>query len=70
MSCTNTTLYSTHMNDITIGKEILAIVFALNKFRVYLIRFPTVVYMGHCALKYLLVERDAKTRLIHWVLLL
>ena len=31
MSCTNTTLYSTHMNDITIGKEILAIVFALNK---------------------------------------
>ena len=57
------------MNDITIGKEILAIVFALNKFRVYLIRFPT-VYMGHCALKYLLVERDAKTRLIHWVLLL
>ena len=69
MSCTNTTLI-VHINDTTIGKEILAIVFALNKFRVYLIRFGIVVYMDHCALKYLLVERDAKTRLIHWVLLL
>ena len=70
MSCANTTLYSTHMDDTTIGKEILAIVFALNKFRVYLVRFRIVVYMDHCALKYLLVKRDAKTRLIHWVLLL
>ena len=70
MSCTNTTLDSAHMNYTTIGKEIIVIVFAFNKFGVYLTRSPIVVYMDHCALKYLLVERDAKTRLIHYVLLL
>ena len=70
MSCTNTTLDSAHMNYTTIGKEIIAIVLAFNKFGVYLTRSPIVVYMDNCALKYLLVERDAKTRLIHYVLLL
>ena len=69
VSCTNTNLDSAHMNYTTIGKEIIAIVCAFKKFRVYLIRSPIVVYMDHCALKYLLVKRDAKTRLIHQVIL-
>jgi hypothetical protein len=58
------------MNYITIEKELLAVVFALDKFRSYLMGTSIVVFTDHAALKYLLSKKDAKARLIRWILLL
>ncbi len=58
------------MNYTTIEKELLAVVFALDKFRSYLMGTSIVVFTDHAALKYLLSKKDAKARLIHWILLL
>nr|GEV69167.1 reverse transcriptase domain-containing protein [Tanacetum cinerariifolium] len=48
----------------------LAIVYAFEKFRPYLVLSKSIVYTDHSALKYLLSKKDAKPRLIRWVLLL
>ena len=48
----------------------LAVIFAFDKFRSYLLGSKVVVYTDHAALKYLLNKKDAKPRLIRWVLLL
>ena len=54
------TLNSAQMNYTTTEKELLAVVFALDKFRSYLIGVPIVVFTDHVALKYLLSKKDAK----------
>ena len=41
------TLNSAQMNDTTIEKELLAVIFALDKFRSYLISSPTIIYSDH-----------------------
>ncbi|GJV92673.1 reverse transcriptase domain-containing protein [Tanacetum coccineum] len=51
-------------------KELLAVVYAFDKFRSYLIMSKIVVYTDHSTLKYLFSKQDAKPRLIRWVLLL
>ena len=51
-------------------KELLAVVFAMDKFRSYLVGAKVIVYTDHAALKYLLTKKDAKPRLIRWILLL
>lgn len=58
------------INYSTTEKELLAIVFAINKFRSYLIGSKVIVYTDHAAIKYLLSKKDAKPRLIRWILLL
>ena len=63
-------LNDAQMNYTTTEKELLAVVFALDKFRSYLVGSPVVVYTDHSALKYLLTKPDAKARLIRWILLL
>ncbi|RDY00317.1 Retrovirus-related Pol polyprotein, partial [Mucuna pruriens] len=55
---------ATQVNYTTIEKELLAIVFALDKFRSYLLGSKIVVFSDHAALKYLLKKPDAKLRLI------
>ncbi|RDX74689.1 Retrovirus-related Pol polyprotein from transposon 17.6, partial [Mucuna pruriens] len=50
--------------------EFVAIVFALDKFRSYLLGSRIVVFSDHTALRYLLKKLDAKPRLIQWMLLL
>jgi len=50
--------------DYTTEKELLAIVFTLNKFSSYLIGSKVLIFTDHAALKYLLTEKDAKARLI------
>nr|CAN68518.1 hypothetical protein VITISV_036970 [Vitis vinifera] len=57
-------------NCTTTKKELLAVVFALDKFRAYLVGSFIVVFIDHSALKYLLTKQDAKARLIRWILLL
>ncbi|CAN6542794.1 unnamed protein product [Malus baccata var. baccata] len=64
------TLNDAQLNYATTEKEFLAVVFALDKFRSYLIGSKLIVYTDHLALKYLLSKKDAKPRLIRWVLLL
>ena len=51
-------------------KELLSIIFALDKFRSYLIGTKVFVYSDHAALRYLLTKMDSKSRLIRWILLL
>ena len=58
------------MNYTTSEKELLAVVYAFDKFRSYLIGSKVTVFTDHSALKYLFEKKDAKPRLIRWVLLL
>ena len=58
------------MNYATTEKELLAVVFAMDKFRSYLVGAKVIVYMDHAVLKYLRTKKDAKPRLIRWILLL
>jgi len=64
------TLTGDQLNYATIEKELLAVVFAIDKFRSYLVGAKIFVYTDHAALKYLLAKKDAKPRLIRWILLL
>ncbi|XP_024041540.1 uncharacterized protein LOC112098940 [Citrus clementina] len=64
------TLDSAQMNYSTTEKELLAVVFALNKFRSYLLGSKSVVFTDHAAVRYLMSKQDAKPRLIRWILLL
>jgi len=57
-------------NYTTTEKELLAIVYTLEKFRSYLIGSKVIVFTDHAAIKYLLTKSDFKTRLIRWILLL
>ncbi|CAM8991270.1 unnamed protein product [Rhodiola kirilowii] len=63
-------LDSAQMNYTTTEKELLAVVYAFEKFRPYLVATKTIVYTDHAAIKYLMAKKDAKPRLIRWVLLL
>ncbi|CAN6695193.1 unnamed protein product [Malus baccata var. baccata] len=64
------TLNDAQLNYSTTEKELLAVVFALDKFRSYLIGTKVIVFTDHAALKYLLTKKEAKPRLIRWILLL
>nr|GFC73128.1 reverse transcriptase domain-containing protein [Tanacetum cinerariifolium] len=54
----------------TTEKEMLAVVYAFEKFRPYLVLSKSIVYTDHSALKYLLSKQDAKPKLHWWFLLL
>ena len=48
----------------------LAVVYSYDKFRAYIIGSKVVVFTDHAAIRFLLEKKDAKPRLIRWVLLL
>ncbi|WZZ77549.1 hypothetical protein YC2023_098121 [Brassica napus] len=64
------TLNDAQMRYATTEKEMLAIVFAFQKFRSYLVGSKVIVYTDHVALRHLLAKKDAKPRLLRWILLL
>ncbi|GJX86071.1 reverse transcriptase domain-containing protein, partial [Tanacetum coccineum] len=64
------TMTEAESNYTTTEKEMLAVVYAFEKFRTYLIMNKSIVYTDHFALKYLFANKDAKARLLRWVLLL
>ena len=64
------TLNEAQRNYTTTEKELLAVVYALDKFCAYLIGADIIIFTDHSALKYLLTKKNAKARLIRWVLLL
>jgi hypothetical protein len=64
------TLNDAQLNYSTTEKELLVVVFALDKFRSYLLGSTIIIYSDHAALKYLFSKKDAKSHLIRWILLL
>nr|GFC45732.1 reverse transcriptase domain-containing protein [Tanacetum cinerariifolium] len=55
---------------ITTEKEMLAVVYAFEKFWSYLIMNKSIVHTDHSTLKYRFAKKDAKARMLRWVLLL
>nr|GFA65992.1 reverse transcriptase domain-containing protein [Tanacetum cinerariifolium] len=64
------TMNQAESNYTTTDKEMLAVVYAFKKFRSYLIMNKSIVYTDHSTLKYLFAKKDAKARLLRWILLL
>ena len=63
------TLDTAQANYTTTEKELFAVVFALDKFRPYILGSKVIVYIDHATLKFLLKKEDSKPRLIRWMLL-
>ena len=57
-------LNDAQVNYATTEKEMLAIVYALEKFKSYLVGSKVIIYVDHAAIKYLLNKVDSKPRLI------
>jgi hypothetical protein len=64
------TLDAAQKNYATTEKEFLAIVFSCDKFRPYIVDSKVTIHTDHAAIRYLMGKKDAKPRLIRWVLLL
>nr|GEU37110.1 reverse transcriptase domain-containing protein [Tanacetum cinerariifolium] len=58
------TMNDAESNYTTTEKEMLAVVYAFEKFRSYLIMNKSIVHTDHSALKYLFAKKDAKARLL------
>ena len=56
---TSKTLNEAQVNYATTEKELLAMVFAFEKFRSYIVNSKVIVYTDHAAIKYLLSKKDA-----------
>ena len=54
----------------TTKKEMLEMVFACEKFRSYILQSHVIIHTDHAAIQYLMAKKEAKARLIRWVLLL
>ncbi|GJV29156.1 reverse transcriptase domain-containing protein [Tanacetum coccineum] len=54
----------------TMEKELLAVVYAFEKFWPYLVLSKTIMYTDHSTLKYILSKQDDKPRLLRCILLL
>ena len=67
---TSKTLTGAQLNYATTKKEPLVVVFAIDKFRSYLVGAKVIVYIDHATLKYLLTKKVANPRLIRRILLL
>jgi hypothetical protein len=64
ISYASKTLIGPQLNYATTEKELLIVVFAIEKFRSYLVGAKVIVYIDHATLKYLLTKKDAKLCLI------
>ena len=64
------TLTRAQLNYATTKKELLVVIFTIDKFISYLVGAKVIIYTDHAALKYLLTKKDAKPCLIRWILLL
>jgi hypothetical protein len=64
------TLIGAQLNYATTEKELVAVVFTIDKFRSYLVDAKIIVYTDHVAVKYLFSKKDVIPCLIRWILLL
>ena len=58
------TLIEAQINYTITEKELIAVVYALEKFGAYILGSKIIIYTDHAALKYLLFKKEAKPRLI------
>ena len=58
------------INYTTTEKELPTIVYAFDKFRSYLLGQKVIIYSDHAAFKYLISKKDAKSRILRWILML
>ena len=63
------TLDSAQSNYTTTEKEFLVVVFALEKFRSYIVGSPATIFTDHATLKYLLSKQDIKPHPTRWIIL-
>ena len=66
----NKTFNEVQENYSTTEKEMIAMEFACEKFKLYILRSHVIIHTDHAAIKYLMIKKDAKPRLIKWALLL
>lgn len=66
---TSKTLTPAKVNYIIIEKELLAVVWVLDKFRDYLVGIKVMVCTDHSSIRYLFDKKDDKVRLVRWVFL-
>ena len=66
----NKTFNEAQENYSTTEKEMLAMVFACEKFRPYILGSQVIIHTDHAAIKYLMAKKESKPRLTIWVLLL
>ena len=66
----NKTFNEAQKNYSTTEKEMLPMVFACEKFKPYILGSHVIIHTDHVVIRYLMVKKDAKARLIIWVLLL
>ena len=64
------TLNDAQLNYAITEKELLVVVYAFDKFLPYLMGNKVLVYTDHAAIRHLVSKKDAKPRLICWILLL
>ena len=64
------TLVEAQMNYMTTENELLAVIYALENFWPYILESKIVIYTDHATLKYLFSMKEAKPRLLWWVMLL
>ena len=64
------TLNEAQENYMTIEKEMLAVVYSYDKFRPHILCSKVTLYTNYAAIRYLMMKKEAKPRLICWVLLL
>jgi len=69
ISYASKTMTGAQLNYATTEKELMAVVFAIDKFRSYSVGAKIIVCTDHAALKYLLTKKNAKPQL-RWILLL
>ena len=58
------TLIEAQLNYTTTEKEMLAMVFTVDKFRSYILGLKIIIYIDHSAIRHLLTKEDAKPRLM------
>ncbi|XP_070035226.1 uncharacterized protein [Nicotiana tomentosiformis] len=63
------TMNDAQVNYTVTEKELFAIVFAIEKFRPYLMGTKVIIHTNHAALRYLMSKKDSNVRLMWWVLL-
>ncbi|XP_070050156.1 uncharacterized protein [Nicotiana tomentosiformis] len=62
------TMNDAQLNYTITEKYLLAIVFAIEKFRLYLIGAKVIVHTDHAVFRYLLSEKYSKAQLMRWVI--
>ena len=66
----NKTFNEAQENYSTTKKQMLAMVFACEKFRPYILGSYVIIHTDHAAIKYLMAKKEAKPRLVRWAVLL